>query len=75
MDDDDDDENENENENEKEEELSLDLEEPSQEVMEYARRELGETEEVKCQTLQELREMIYGNLKFHSYSFRKKKKI
>ncbi|XP_051153477.1 alpha-tocopherol transfer protein-like isoform X2 [Leptopilina boulardi] len=42
-----------------EEELTLDLEEPSQEVMEYARRELGETEEVKCQTLQELREMIY----------------
>ncbi|XP_043466265.1 alpha-tocopherol transfer protein-like isoform X2 [Leptopilina heterotoma] len=59
LDENDDDEDENENENEKEEELSLDLEEPSQEVMEYARRELGETEEVKCQTLQELREMIY----------------
>lgn len=50
------------------EELTLDLEEPSPEVMEYARKELGETEEVKCQTLQELREMIYGNLKFHVQS-------
>ena len=46
---------------EEDEELSLDLDEPSPEVMEYARRELGETDEVKCQTLQELREMIYGN--------------
>ncbi|XP_015592324.1 alpha-tocopherol transfer protein [Cephus cinctus] len=41
------------------EELTLDLEEPSAEVMEYARQELGETEEVKCLTLQELRDMIY----------------
>lgn len=44
------------------EELTLDLEEPSGEVLEYAKWELGETEEVKCQTLHELREMIYGNL-------------
>lgn len=43
------------------EELDLDLEELSPEVMEYAKRELGETDEVKCQTLQELRDMIYGN--------------
>lgn len=43
------------------EEVNLDLGEPSPEVAEYARRELGETEEVKCQTLQELRDMIYGN--------------
>ncbi|XP_033207200.1 alpha-tocopherol transfer protein-like isoform X3 [Belonocnema kinseyi] len=42
-----------------EENLTLDFEEPSPEVMEYARRELGESDEVKCQTLQELREMIY----------------
>lgn len=41
-------------------EVTLDLSEPSAEVMEYATRELGETEEVKCLTLQELREMIYG---------------
>ncbi|XP_053594282.1 alpha-tocopherol transfer protein [Microplitis demolitor] len=41
------------------EELDLDLEELSPEVMEYAKRELGETDEVKCQTLQELRDMIY----------------
>ncbi|XP_033334935.2 alpha-tocopherol transfer protein [Megalopta genalis] len=41
------------------EEVCLDLGEPSPEVMEYARRELGETEEVKCQTIQELRDMIY----------------
>ncbi|XP_063976330.1 alpha-tocopherol transfer protein [Diachasmimorpha longicaudata] len=43
-----------------EEELDLDLEEPPPpEVLEYARRELGETDEVKCQTLDELRDMIY----------------
>lgn len=41
------------------EEVCLNLGEPSPEVMEYARRELGETEEVKCQTLQELRDMVY----------------
>ncbi|KAK0086684.1 hypothetical protein PV326_005477, partial [Microctonus aethiopoides] len=41
------------------EELDLDLAEPTPEVMEYAKRELGETDEVKCQTLQELRDMIY----------------
>lgn len=43
------------------EEVSLDLGEPSPEVMEYARRELGETDDVKCRTLQELRDTIYGN--------------
>lgn len=43
------------------EEVTLDLGEPSPEVMDYARRELGETDEVKCQTIQELRDMIYGN--------------
>lgn len=42
------------------EQISLDFNVPP-EVMEYARRELGETDEVKCQTLQELRDMIYGN--------------
>lgn len=41
------------------EQISLDFSVP-QEVMEYARRVLGETDEVKCQTLQELRDMIYG---------------
>lgn len=40
-------------------ELALDLGEPSEEVMEYARRELGETEDIKYQTLNDLREMIY----------------
>lgn len=39
--------------------VNLDLDEPPPEVMEYARRELGETEEVKCQTLQEFRDLIY----------------
>ncbi|XP_043491337.1 alpha-tocopherol transfer protein-like isoform X1 [Polistes fuscatus] len=39
--------------------VNLDLDEPPPEVMEYARREVGETDEVKCQTLQELRDMIY----------------
>lgn len=43
------------------EQITLDLSEPPPEVMEYARRELGETEEVKCQILQEFRDMIYGN--------------
>jgi len=42
-----------------EEQISLDLTDPPPEVMEYARRELGETEEVKCQSLQEFRDMIY----------------
>lgn len=46
---------------ENDEEISLDLCEPPPEVIEYARRELGETDEVKCQSLQELRDMIYGN--------------
>lgn len=41
------------------EQVCLDLSEPSPDVMEYARRELGETEDVKCRTLQELRDMIY----------------
>lgn len=41
------------------EQITLDLEYVPPEVMEYARRVLGETDEVKCQTLQELRDMIY----------------
>ncbi|KAG6798244.1 alpha-tocopherol transfer protein isoform X1 [Apis mellifera caucasica] len=41
------------------EEVCLDLGEPSQDVIDYARRELGETDDVKCRTLQELRDMIY----------------
>lgn len=41
--------------------LTLDLDEPSSEVMECAKREIGETDEVKCQMLQEFRDMIYGN--------------
>ncbi|CAK9828492.1 Alpha-tocopherol transfer protein [Anthophora retusa] len=44
---------------ENDEEVCLDLGEPSPEVMEYARRELGETDDVKCRTLHELREMIF----------------
>lgn len=47
---------------ENDEQITLDLCEPPPDVMEYARRELGETDEVKCQTLQEFRDMIYGNL-------------
>ncbi|KAG7207505.1 hypothetical protein KM043_009137 [Ampulex compressa] len=40
--------------------IALDLEEPPpKEVMEYARREVGETDEVKCQAIHELRELIY----------------
>lgn len=53
----------NEQELRSDEELSLNLNEPSPEIMEYARRELGETDEVKCQMIQELRDMVYGN--FH----------
>ncbi|XP_026827791.1 alpha-tocopherol transfer protein [Ooceraea biroi] len=41
------------------EQVSLDLSEPPPEILEYARRELGETDEVKCQMLQEFRDMIY----------------
>ncbi|XP_011505212.1 PREDICTED: alpha-tocopherol transfer protein isoform X2 [Ceratosolen solmsi marchali] len=41
------------------EELTLDLDVIPPEALEYARRELGETDEVKCQTIHELREMIY----------------
>uniref|UniRef100_A0ABD2WVD8 CRAL-TRIO domain-containing protein n=1 Tax=Trichogramma kaykai TaxID=54128 RepID=A0ABD2WVD8_9HYME len=41
------------------EELALDLDFVPDEVQDYARRELGETDEVKCQTIHELREMIY----------------
>jgi hypothetical protein len=43
------------------EELTLDLDVIPPEVLEYARRELGETDEVKCRTIHELKEMIYGN--------------
>lgn len=46
-------------EQENDEQICLDLDDPPPEVMEYARRELGETDEVKCQTLQEFRDMIY----------------
>lgn len=42
------------------EEVNLDVGEPPEEVMEYAERVLGETDEVKCVTIQELRDMIYG---------------
>jgi len=45
------------------EQISLDMNEPPPEVMEYARREVGETDEIKCQMLQELRDLIYGNSK------------
>ncbi|XP_046620963.1 alpha-tocopherol transfer protein-like isoform X2 [Neodiprion virginianus] len=41
------------------EEVALDLSEPPEEVMEYARTQLGETDEVKCLTIDELRDMIY----------------
>ncbi|KAH0954008.1 hypothetical protein HN011_006497 [Eciton burchellii] len=41
------------------EQLRLNLDEPPPEILEYARRELGETDEVKCQMLQEFRDMIY----------------
>ena len=44
------------------EELTLDLDVIPEEVLEYARCELGETDEVKCQTIHELREMIYGKV-------------
>lgn len=50
-----------------EEQVNLDLTEPPPpEVMEYARRELGETDEVKCQMLEEFRDMIYGNTRLGS---------
>jgi hypothetical protein len=45
------------------EQITLDLNEPPPEVMEYAKREIGETDEVKCLMLQELRDLIYGNSK------------
>lgn len=41
------------------EQISLDLIEIPPEVMEYARREVGETDEIKCQMLQEFRDLIY----------------
>ncbi|KAJ8684228.1 hypothetical protein QAD02_020020 [Eretmocerus hayati] len=41
------------------EQLTLDFDTIPDEVAEYARRELGETDDVKCQTIHELREMIY----------------
>ncbi|XP_066588455.1 alpha-tocopherol transfer protein-like isoform X2 [Prorops nasuta] len=44
----------------KDEELILDFEEPTdEETLEFARTEVGESDEVKCQTLQELRDLIY----------------
>jgi len=54
------------------EQLRLNLDEPPPEILEYARRELGETDEVKCQMLQEFRDMIYGNL-YWCWSIREKR--
>lgn len=42
----------------------LDLETIPPEVQEYARTELGESEEVKTRTISELQDMIYGELIF-----------
>lgn len=39
---------------------NLELDTIAPEVQEYARRELGETEEVKTRTISELQDMIYG---------------
>jgi len=51
------------------EQIRLNLDEPPSEILEYARRELGETDEVRCQTLQEFRDMIYGNLCWIIYRY------
>lgn len=40
----------------------LDLETIPPEVAEYARTELGETDELKTRTISELQDMIYGEL-------------
>lgn len=38
----------------------LDLGPPPPEVMEYAKREVNEDPETRCQVISELRDMIYG---------------
>lgn len=45
----------------------LDLGPPPADVVEYAKREVNEDPETRCQVISELRDMIYGecNKKFH----------
>lgn len=49
--------------------FQLDLGEPSQELLEWAKENLGETEEEKSMKLYELREMIYGKYTPAKYLF------
>lgn len=46
----------------------LDLETIPPEVAEYARTELGETDELKTRTISELQDMIYGELYWNAYN-------
>lgn len=49
----------------------LDLGPPPPEVVEYAKREVNEDPETRCQIVSELRDMIYGewNMKLNKKSF------
>lgn len=40
----------------------LDLGEPPQELLDWARKNLNEDPETRCQVLQELRDIIYGKV-------------
>lgn len=40
----------------------LDLEEPPQELVDWAKEHLNEDPATRCQVLQELRDMIYGKM-------------
>lgn len=51
----------------------LDLVTIPPEVEEYARTELGETEEMKTRTISELQDMIYGEKIYQLHNFSKEK--
>lgn len=38
----------------------LELDEPTQELLEWAKENIGEIPETRCQVLSDLRDMIYG---------------
>lgn len=45
--------------------FELDFGEPPDELLEYARKNIGENPETRCQVISEFRDLIYG--KFKSY--------
>lgn len=48
----------------------LDLEDPPQELLDYAKKEVNEDQETSCQVLEEFRDLIFGKCPlFHIIKF------